>query len=87
MVDVVVRTAGIDADGLLLRLAAAADNAAAHPLAKAVVDAATKKGITVPDTKVSSSCRGVVSKLWSKGTVVVGNVALLRESSAVRSSG
>jgi heavy metal translocating P-type ATPase len=80
VVDVVVRVAGIDADELL-RLAAAADRRSAHPLAKAVVDAATKKGIGVPEPDSFEQLPGRGVKALVDGRImVVGNVALLRES-------
>ncbi len=80
VVDVVVRVAGIDADELL-RLAAAADRRSAHPLAKAVVDAATKKGIAVPEPDSFEQLPGRGVKALVDGRImVVGNVALLRES-------
>src|SRR5207245_6719473 len=42
----------------LLRLAAAADRRSAHPLAKAVVEAATKRGIAVPEPETFEQLQG-----------------------------
>ncbi|MFI0778039.1 heavy metal translocating P-type ATPase [Streptomyces sp. NPDC021212] len=50
--------AGLDEDALL-RLAAAAERPSEHPLARAVVDAATGRGIQLPDAQGFSSAPGV----------------------------
>ena len=65
----------------LLRLAAAADRRSAHPLAKAVVDAAVRRGIAVPEPESFEQLQGRGVKAGVEGSVVlVGNAALLRES-------
>ena len=65
----------------LLRLAAAADRRSAHPLAKAVVDAAAQRGIAVPEPESFEQLQGRGVKAGVEGRVVlVGNAALLRES-------
>jgi P-type E1-E2 ATPase len=65
----------------LLRLAAAADRRSAHPLAKAVVNAASRKGIPVPEPETFEQLHGRGVRAAVGGRVVlVGNAALLRES-------
>ena len=79
VVHVDVRIASMD-DGALLRLAAAADRRSAHPLAKAVVDAAVQRGIAVPEPDSFEQLLGRGVKANVDGHVVlVGNAALLRE--------
>ena len=70
----------LDENGLL-RLAAAADRRSAHPLAKAVVAAATQRDIAVPEPEAFEQLpgRGVKAKVEGR-VVLVGNSALLRES-------
>lgn len=65
----------------LLRLAAAADRRSAHPLARAVVDAATQRGIDVPEPESFDQvlARGVRATVENRA-VLVGNPALLREN-------
>ena len=65
----------------LLSLAAAADRRSAHPLAKAVVDYAMLKQLTVPepDQYEQLQGRGVISTVSGR-VVLVGNAALLQES-------
>lgn len=65
----------------LLRLAAAADRRSAHPLAKAVVDSAARRGIDVPEPQAFEQlqARGVKTTVDGKA-VLVGNPALLREA-------
>ena len=65
----------------MLRLAAAADRRSAHPLAKAVVAAATQRDIAVPEPEAFEQLpgRGVKAKVEGR-VVLVGNSALLRES-------
>ena len=65
----------------LLRLAAAADRRSAHPLAKAVVDTAARRGIDVPEPEAFEQlqARGVKTTVDGKA-VLVGNPALLREA-------
>lgn len=72
--------AALDEIGLL-RLAAAADRRSAHPLAKAVVDAAIQRGVAVPEPESFEQLPGRGVKATVEGHVVlVGNAALLRES-------
>ena len=65
----------------LLSLAAAADRRSAHPLAKAVVDYATLKKVTVPehDQYEQLQGRGVIATIAGRA-VLVGNAALLQEN-------
>ena len=72
-------TAFSEAD--LLRLAAAADRRSAHPLAKAVVEAALQGKIAVPEPRTFEQlqARGVKATVEDR-IVLVGNAALLRES-------
>ncbi len=72
----------------LLRLAAAADRRSAHPLAKAVVDYATRQNVTVPEPDAYEQLRGRGVKATIAGkAVLVGNPALLRENGVVISDG
>lgn len=65
----------------LLRLAAAADRRSAHPLAKAVVDYATRQKVTVPEPDAYEQLRGRGVKATVAGkAVLVGNPALLRDN-------
>lgn len=65
----------------LLRWAAAADRRSAHPLAKAVVDAAFLQGIPVPEPERFEPIQGRGVKATVEGkTVLAGNAALLREN-------
>jgi Zn2+/Cd2+-exporting ATPase len=65
----------------LLRIAAAADRRSAHPLAKAVVEAAAEDGITVPEPENYEQVQGRGVRATVEGrTVLVGNPALLREN-------
>ena len=80
----VVRIQSLDAawsEADVLRLAAAADRRSAHPLAKAVVDAAAERMIVVPEPESYEQVqgRGVRSTVEGK-TVLVGNPALLSEN-------
>lgn len=71
---------GIEQDELL-RLAAAADRRSAHPLAKAVVDAASAVSIEVPEPEDFEQLQGRGVRATVEGRVVlVGNAALLRAS-------
>ena len=83
VVEIVSRGAGLDENGLL-RIAAAADRRSAHPLAKAVFDAATRRGIVVPEPETFEQLqgRGVKASVGNHA-VLVGNPALLRESGVV----
>jgi heavy metal translocating P-type ATPase len=65
----------------LLRLAAAADRRSAHPLAKAVVDAARARAIDVPEPEAFEQLQGRGVRATVEGRVIlVGNAALMRES-------
>lgn len=65
----------------LLRLAASADRRSAHPLAKAVVEAAILQGISVPEPDNFEQIQGRGVKATVEGKVVlVGNAALLQEN-------
>ena len=80
VVEVSSRDAVFD-ESTLLRLAAAADRRSAHPLAKAVVDAANRKGIAVPEPESFDQLQGRGVRATVEGRIVlVGNAALLRES-------
>ena len=80
VVEVSSRNAAFD-ENTLLRLAAAADRRSAHPLAKAVVDAANRKGIAVPEPESFDQLQGRGVRATVEGrAVLVGNAALLRES-------
>ena len=80
VVEVSSRDAVFDED-TLLRLAGAADRRSAHPLAKAVVDAANRKGIAVPEPESFDQLQGRGVRATVEGRIVlVGNAALLRES-------
>lgn len=80
----VVRIQSVDpafTEAELLRLAAAADRRSAHPLAKAVADAAVRRGIPLPEPESFEQvqARGVKATIEGR-TVLVGNPALLREA-------
>ena len=79
VVQVVARDAAFtDLD--VLRLAAAADRRSAHPLAKAVVDAAQERGLTVPEPETFEQIQGRgVKATVDRRVVLVGNPALLRD--------
>ena len=80
VVEVAVRSAAFD-EAALLRVAAAADRRSAHALAKAVVNAATMRGIVVPEPESFEQLQGRGVKATVEGQVVlVGNAALLREA-------
>ena len=65
----------------VLRLAAAADRRSAHPLAKAIVDAAARDQVIVPEPESYAQVqgRGVRARVEGKN-VLVGNPALLQEN-------
>ena len=67
-------------DAELLRLAAAVERASEHPLASAIVRAATEKGLSLPEVHDFQSItgKGVLGKVDGK-TVGAGNEALLRD--------
>ena len=80
VVEVAVHSAAFD-ETALLRVAAAADRRSAHPLAKAVVNAATTRGIVVPEPESFEQLQGRGVRATVAGRVVlVGNAALLREA-------
>lgn len=80
VVEVSSRNPAFD-ENALLRLAAAADRRSAHPMAKAVVDTANRKGIAVPEPESFDQLQGRGVRATVEGRVVlVGNAALLRES-------
>ena len=67
-------------ESVILRLAAAADRRSAHPLAKAVVDAAARRDIIVPEPQTFEQLQARGVKATVEGhLVLVGNPALLRE--------
>ena len=71
----------------VLRLAAAADRRSAHPLAKAVVEAAQKRGIAVPEPEIFEQIQGRgVKATVDRRVVLVGNPALLREGGVTLST-
>lgn len=80
----VVRVASRDAslsEDELLRLAAAADRRSAHPLAKAVVEEAARRGLVVPEPERYEQLQGRgVKALVERRAVLVGNAALLSEA-------
>lgn len=64
----------------LTELAAATDRRSSHPLAKAILDYATKLAISVPEPKDFSVIKGRGVKATVHGeTVLLGNEALLKE--------
>jgi P-type Cu+ transporter len=71
----------ISGENALLRLAASAEQYAQHPLAKAIVEAAREKNITLiePDSFTNQAGRGIRAKLEGHD-VLVGSAALLREA-------
>ena len=80
VVEVKVLDAGFD-EAQVLRFAAAADRRSAHPLAKAVVDAAQRRQLDVPepDAFEQVQARGVRATVEGR-SVLLGNPALLREA-------
>lgn len=79
---VAVRTVagGPNADDIV-RLAAGADRRSAHPLARAVVEEAERRGINVPEpTEFAQIQARGVRAVVEGATVLVGNPALLREA-------
>jgi heavy metal translocating P-type ATPase len=80
VVDVQSHDVSIDRKALL-RLAAAADRRSAHPLAKAVIDAATGESLDVPEPEAFEQLQGRGVRATVEGrTVLVGNASLLREA-------
>ena len=71
----------------LVRLAAAADRRSAHPLAKAVVDYASRNQVAVPEPEQYEQLQGRGVKATVEGhDVLVGNAALLRENGVALSA-
>jgi len=75
-----VTAAGSRTEGEVLTLAAAAESDSEHPLAKAIVDAARRRGLAVPVSSdfASSPAVGVTARVGGK-TVRVGGPRLLEE--------
>ncbi len=75
-----VRPGGGRTESDILRFAASADGRSGHPLAKAVVDEARKRGIAVPEPSDFKTVhgRGVTASVEGH-EVIVGNQALLTE--------
>jgi len=75
-----VTVAGGGTEGEVLSLAAAAESDSEHPLAKAIVDAARRRGLAVPVSSdfASSPAVGVTARVGGK-TVRVGGPRLLEE--------
>jgi Cu2+-exporting ATPase len=76
-----VTAAGSRTEGEVLTLAAAAESDSEHPLAKAIVDAARRRGLAVPVSSdfASSPAVGVTARVDGK-TVRVGGPRLLEEA-------
>ena len=71
---------GLD-EKALLRWAAAADRRSAHPLARAVVEAARERGVEAPEPEDFEQVPGRGVKALVEGRVILaGNAALLREN-------
>lgn len=85
LVEVVVHDLTLTEDDVL-RYAAAADLRSAHPLAKAVVEAARERGLRIPDVQDFRTIhgRGVIGIVDAR-EVMVGNEALLEEHAVLRS--
>lgn len=89
-----LRVTGIDvidpsfSEGELLALAAAADRRSAHPMAKAIVDHAISKKLSIAEPIEYEQVRGRgVKAVVGKETILVGNTALLLENSVGVSAG
>ena len=70
VVEISSRNAAFD-ENTLLRLAASADRRSAHPLAKAVVAAANRKGINVPEPESFDQLQGRGVRATVEGRVVL----------------
>src|SRR5882757_10082129 len=75
----VIPAAGVDEDGLL-RLAASVERGSEHPLARAILDAAQQRGLTLSNVGdfVSPSGKGASATVDGK-LVALGNATLMRE--------
>jgi len=71
------------AEDVLLRLAASVESRSEHPLAKAIVDFAKSRGLTLDDCQgfCSYTGRGVIGKLGQR-SIAVGNIGLFEENAA-----
>ena len=79
-----VETAGAAEEGEVLRLAAALEKASGHPLARAFLEAADERGLTLPatpDDYEQSDGKGVAGTVDGR-RVAVGNAAMMREVGA-----
>ena len=78
---VTIEAMGGFAEDELLRLAAGLERASEHPLAAAIVQAASERGLTIPTASQFASVtgKGVTGTIAGK-SVVLGNSALLEES-------
>ena len=70
----------------LVRFAAAADTRSGHPLAKAVINEAKRRGIDIPDPQTFETIhgRGVIATVDAR-EVIVGNDTLLNEHAVLMS--
>jgi Zn2+/Cd2+-exporting ATPase len=71
------------AEDALLQLAASVEARSEHPLAKAVIDSAQSKGLTLDECKgfCSYTGRGVIGKIGQR-SIAVGNIGLFEENGA-----
>jgi Cd2+/Zn2+-exporting ATPase len=73
----------VRAEDTLLQLAASVEARSEHPLAKAVVDFAKSRGLTLDECKgfCSYTSKGVIGKLGRR-SIAVGNIGLFEENAA-----